>query len=68
MIICYEVWKNIERTNCAAYILCKKDNGYILKNVIIDKLQESFNMILDPIKIDNHQLSIDNILKTKNIF
>ena len=39
----------------------KKDNGDILKNIIINKFQESFKLMLDPIKINNHQVSIDNI-------
>ena len=46
--------KNVERSNSIAYMLCKKDKGYILKNTIIDKLQNSFKLILDPFKIDNH--------------
>ena len=54
--------KNIERISSAAYILCNKYNGDILKNTIIDKLQESFKLMLEPIKIDNRQVSIDNIL------
>ena len=41
-----------------------KDNGDIIKNTMIDKLQESFKLILDPIKIDNHQGFIDNIYVT----
>ena len=31
--------ENIEHTSSVAYILCKKDNGDILKSIIIDKLQ-----------------------------
>ena len=29
-------WKNVERESSGAYILCKKDNGEILKNTIIN--------------------------------
>ena len=46
--------KNVERTSSVAYILSKKDNGDILKNRIIDKFQESFMMMLEPIIFDNH--------------
>ena len=59
--------KNVERTSSVAYIWYKKDNGDILKNNIIDKLQESFNLMLDLIKIDNHQVSIDNIYVTRDL-
>ena len=38
----------------------KKDNGDILKNTIIYKFQESFKLVLEQIKNDNHQVSIDN--------
>ena len=54
-------FKNVERESSVVYILCKKDNGDILKNKIKDKLQESFKLILETISIDNHQLSIDNL-------
>ena len=53
--------RNVERASSVAYILCKKDNGDMLKNVIIDQLQKSFKLMLDPIKINNHQVNIDNI-------
>ena len=45
----------------------KKNNDNTLKNVIIDKLQESFKLMLNPIKIDNHQVSIDNIYVTDDL-
>ena len=48
--------KIVERTSSVAYILCKKDNGDILKNTIIDDLQESFKVMLESIKIDNYQV------------
>ena len=56
--------KNVERESSVAYILCKKDNGDILKNTIIDKLQDSFKIMLETISIENHQLSIDNLYVT----
>ena len=56
--------KNVERKSSVAYILCKKDNGDILKNTIIGKLQESFKLMLETISIDNRQLSIDNLYVT----
>ena len=59
--------KNIERISSAAYILCNKYNGDILKNTIIDKLQESFKLILESIRIGNHQVSIDNIYVTDDL-
>ena len=43
--------KNDERTSSVAYILYKKDNGDILKITIIDKLEESFKLMLDSIKL-----------------
>ena len=59
--------RNVERASSVAYILCKKDNGDILKNKIIDKLQDSFKLMLDPIKIDIHQVSIAKIYITGDL-
>ena len=59
--------KNIERESSVAYILWKKDNGDILNNIIIDKLQESFEIMLETVSIDNHQLSIDNLYVTGDL-
>ena len=59
--------KNIKRKSSVAYISCKKDNGDILKNTIIGKLQESFKLMLKTISIDNHQLSIDNLYVTSDL-
>ena len=67
MIVCYEVWKNIERTSKVAYIFIKKHNGDILKNTILDKVQESFKLTLVSITIDNHQVYIDNIYVTSEL-
>ena len=38
----------------------KKDNGDILKNTIIDKLQKSFILMLEAMSFDNKQVSISN--------
>ena len=67
MIVCYEVFKNIERESSVTYILCKKDNDDILKNTIIDKLQDSFMLMLDPITTENHHVSIDNLYVTGDL-
>ena len=45
----------------------QKNNGGILKNIIKDKLQESFKLMLDSIKIRNHHVSIDNIYITGDL-
>ena len=42
-------------------IFCAKKNGDILKNTIIEKLQEPCMLMLDPIKIGNHPVSINNL-------
>ena len=59
--------KNAEGESSIAYILCKKDNGDILKNTIIDKLQDSFKLILDPVTIDNYQVYINNLYVTSDL-
>ena len=33
-------------------------------NTIIDKLQDSFKLMLETTSIDNHQLSVDNLYVT----
>ena len=45
----------------------KKDNGDILENTLIEKLQVSFVLMLDSITIDNHQVSIDNLYVTGDL-
>ena len=51
----------------STYILCKQDNGDILKNTIIRKHQESFKLMLETISIDNYQQSIDNLYVTGDL-
>ena len=45
----------------------KKDNGDILKNTIIDKLEDLFKLMLETISIDNHQLFVDNLYVTGDL-
>ena len=59
--------KNVERESSVAYILCKIDNGEILKNTIINKLQYLFKLMLKTILIDNHQVYIDNLYDTGDL-
>ena len=56
--------QNVEHKGSIAYILYKKDNSEILVNIIVDKLQDSFKLMLKPILIDNRQVSIDNLYIT----
>ena len=53
--------KNVERTSSIICILCKKDNGDILKNTIVDKLKESFMLMLEPITFDSQHVFVSNI-------
>ena len=50
--------KNIERTRSIAYILYKKDDDDIFKNIIINKLQEIFILMPEPMTFDKKQVSI----------
>ena len=59
--------KNFERESRVAYILSKQNNGEILKNTIINKLQDSFKLMLKTILIDNHQVSIDILYVTDDL-
>ena len=43
------------------------NNGDIFKNIIIDKLQDAFKLMLDPITIDNHHGSIDMLYVTGDL-
>ena len=43
------------------YILWQKDNGIILKNTIIKKLEDSINLLNGSIKFNNQHLSSSNI-------
>ena len=58
--------KKFERKSSVIYILYKRDYDDILKNTIIETFQESFMLMLDPIKINNHQTSIDKLYVTSD--
>ena len=49
------------------YILCKKDNGIILKNTIIKDLGDSINSLNESISFNNQQLSTSNIYVTGDL-
>ena len=59
--------KIVERESSVAYFLCGKNNDEIFKNTIVDKLQNSFKLILKAILIDNRQVSNDNIYVTSDL-
>ena len=59
--------KNVERESIVAYILCKNGNREILKNTIMNKIQDSFKLMLKILLIDNHQVSIDNLYITGDL-
>ena len=49
------------------YILCKKDNGIILKNTIIKDLGDSINSLKEEMSFNNQQLSSSNIYVTGDL-
>ena len=49
------------------YILCKKDNGIILKNTIIKDLGDSINSLNEEMTFNNQQLSSSNIYVTGDL-
>ena len=49
------------------YILCKKDNGIILKNTIIKDLGDSINSLNEEMIFNNQQLSSSNIYVTGDL-
>ena len=49
------------------YILCKKDNGIILKNTIIKDLGDSKNSLNETISFNNQQLFSSNINVTGDL-
>ena len=48
-------------------ILCKKDNGIILKNTIIKDLGKSINLLNKSMIFSNHHISSSNIYATSNL-
>ena len=49
------------------YILCKKDNGIILKNTIIKDLGDSINLLNESMSFNNQQLYPSNIYVTDDL-
>ena len=49
------------------YILCKKDNGIILKNTIIKDLGDSIKSLNESISFNNQQLSSSNMYATGDL-
>ena len=49
------------------YILCKKNNGIILKNTIIKDLGDSINLLNELMSFNNQQLSPSNIDATGDL-
>ena len=67
LLFVMETLKKILNVQVVLFTFYAKINGDILKNTIIDELQELFKLMLDPIKIDNHQVFIDNIYVTRDL-
>ena len=56
-----------ENIQPVGYILCKKDNGLILKNIIIKDLGDSITLLNESISFNNQQLSPSNIYITGDL-
>ena len=56
--------KRHESIQPVGYILCKKDNGLILKNAIINELGDLINLLNESLSFNNQQLSPSNIYLT----
>ena len=56
-----------ESSQPVGYILCKKDNGIILKNVIIKDLGDSINSLNESMSFNNQQFSSSNIYVTGDL-
>ena len=50
--------ESIQHVGC---ILCKKDNGLILKNTTIKDIGDSINLLNESISFNNRQISPSNI-------
>ena len=59
--------KRYESIQPVGYILCKKDNGLILKNTIIKDLGDSINLSNESIPFNNQQLFPPNIYVTGDL-
>ena len=56
--------ESIQPVGC---ILCKKDNGLILKIIIIKDLGDSINLVNESMSFNNQQLSPSNIYVTGDL-
>ena len=56
--------ENIQRVG---YILCKKNNGIILKDTIIKDLGDSVDLLNESMTFNNQQLSPFNIYVTSDV-
>ena len=59
--------KRHESIQLVGYIICKKDNGLILKNTIIKDLGDSINLLNESMLFNNQQLSPCNIYVTSDL-
>ena len=59
--------KRHESIQPKGYILCKQNNGLILKNTIIKDLDDSINLLNESISLNNQQLSPSIIYVTSNL-
>ena len=57
----------VERIRIVTYILCEIDYDDILQDTRINKLQQSFKLMLEPMTFVNQQLSISNIYVTDDL-
>ena len=57
----------VERIRIVTYILCKIDYDDILQDTRINKLQQLFKLMLEPMTFVNQQLSISNISVTDDL-
>ena len=57
----------VERIRIVTYILCKIDYDDILQDTRINKLQQLFKLMLEPMTFVNQQLSISNIYVTDDL-
>ena len=49
------------------FILCKKDNSIVLKNIIIKDIGDSINLLNESMSFNNQQLSPSNIYVTGDL-
>ena len=59
--------KRYESIQPVGYKLCKKDNGLILKNIMLKDLGDSINLLNESMSFNNQQLSPSNIHVTSHL-